>query len=296
MFIRYFKFKNILFLILFFILKFKNYECNTNLNQRFYTNASAMTTFRFRDFEPRYAMKTDAYLKPVLFDRLVRNIRKPRGFQFHADDRDFNVELEFIVPFIRIPIERGMTLTQTAFRSLFNLNLQSLLTTGGIVAVGGIFALILKSVFSQFVYISDYRKTSRNEDANQPDSIQFSKFYSGNSSENVLNINKFASIMESKLQENNINISHCIQRSLCNYAQQNFCNNNSVSGGLPRILDGVFSLDLVRNYLSGTAIKDALDSAKEGVDCVEVYANCNWSFPVQSMLKLAKNFYDLNIT
>ncbi|XP_046806160.1 uncharacterized protein LOC111677323 [Lucilia cuprina] len=293
---RYFKFKNSLLVTLFFILKFKNYECKTNLNQRFYTNTSTMTSFRFRDFEPRYAIKTDTELNPVLFDRLVRNIRKPRGFQFHADDRDFNVELEFIVPFVRIPIERGMTLTKTAFRSLFNLNLQSLLTTGGIVAVGGIFALILKSVFSQFVYISDYRKTSRNEDAYQSDSIQFSDLNSGNFSESVLNMNKIASTMESKLQENNINISHCIQRSLCNYAQQNFCNSNSMSEGLPRILDGVFSLDLVHNYLSGTAIKDALDSAKEGVDCVEIYANCNWSFPVKSMLKLAKNFYDLNFT
>ncbi|XP_065360781.1 uncharacterized protein LOC135954523 [Calliphora vicina] len=296
MFIRYFQMKYFLFVTLLFILKFNHYEFNMNVNQRFYTNASAMNLFRFRDFEPRYAMKTDTDIKPILFDRLVRNIRKPRGFQFHADDRDFNVELEFIIPFIRIPIERSMTVTQTAFRSLFNLNFQSLLTTGAIVAIGGIFAIILKGVFSQFVYISDYRKTSRNEDANQPDSMLFPQFYSGNVSENIPNINKFATIMESKLQENNININHCIQRSLCSYAQQNFCSNNPGSGGLSRIMDGVFSLDLVHNYLSGTAIKDALDSAKNGDNCLEIYSDCNWSLPMQSIMKFTQNFNYLNVT
>lgn len=56
----------------------------------------------------------------------------------------------------------------------------------------------------------------------------------------VPNINKLTSIMETKLRENNINLSHCIQRSLCNYAQQNFFNGSNVSEGLPLILDGLF--------------------------------------------------------
>lgn len=187
------KFYNILFISLLFLLQFNFYAFHTNLKQRFYTNTSATNSFRFRDFEPRYTARSDVDLKPLIHDRLLRNIaRKPRGFQFHADDEDVNVELEFIIPFIRIPIERSMTVTQTAFRSLFNLNLHSLLTTGAIVAVGGIFAIILKGFFTQFVYISNYKKLSRNEDAKLPDSLLLEELYARNSSESgksLFNIN-----------------------------------------------------------------------------------------------------------
>lgn len=188
------KFSNFLFVSLLFLLKFNFYGFNTNINQRFYTNTSAMNSFRFRDFEPRYTTRSDVDLKPLIHDRLLRNIaRKPRGFQFHANDEDFDVELEFIIPFIAIPIERSMTVTQTAFRSLFNLNLHSLLTTGAIVAIGGIFAVILKGFFTQFVYISNYKKLSRNEDAKLSDPILLEELYGGNTTENgkFLNIIKF---------------------------------------------------------------------------------------------------------
>lgn len=184
MFKSYFIFKNLLIVTISLLLKFNYCEFNSNVNQRFYANVTGMNFFRFRDIEPRFAMKTDTDVRPVLFDSLVKNIRKPRGFQFHADDRDFSIEMEFVVPFVRIPIERSMSVTQTAFRNLLNLNFQSLLTTGAIVAIGGIFSIILKVIFTQFAYLSNYRKTSRNEDSSsQQDSTMFDHSYSGTKSD-----------------------------------------------------------------------------------------------------------------
>ena len=46
--------------------------------------------------------------------------------------------------------------------------------------------------------------------------------------------------MEAKLEENNINLSHCIQRSLCTYAQEKFVKNGSKVGGAHQIVDGIF--------------------------------------------------------
>ncbi|KAM7360765.1 uncharacterized protein ACRADG_007599 [Cochliomyia hominivorax] len=287
MFFYYFKFHNLLFITILIIFKVKIYDFNTNYHtQRFYTNVSAMRSFRFRDFEPRYTIKNDADMKPIIYDRLIRNIRKPRGFQFHVDEEDFDVELEFIIPFIQIPLERSMTVTQTAFRSLFNLNLQSLITTGAVIAIGGIIALILKIFFTQFVYISNFKKISRNEDAQQMDSILLKQLYDGNNTENITDINKFAFIIESKFKENDIDLRHCIQRSLCTYAKHNFGKADSNTKGLSRIMEGVLSLDFMRNYLRGTAVKDALDMAKNGDNCAEIYDNCNWPTSMKNLLNL----------
>ncbi|TMW54097.1 hypothetical protein DOY81_000883, partial [Sarcophaga bullata] len=250
---------------------FHYYDFNIQVNKRFYANASAATNvFRFRDFEPRKTIKTVTEIQPITFDGLVRDIRKPRGFQFHADDRDFNVELEFIIPFVRIPIERSTSVAQTAFRSLFNLNLQSLFTTGAIVAIGGIFAIILKSIFTPFAYVNDYKKVSRNEES----------FASVNDNQ----VNQFINLMDTKLEENNINLSHCIQRSLCTYVQEKFVKHGSKVGGAYQIVDGILSLQFVRNYLKGTAIQNALETAQNEHDCLEAYNGCNWIYSKNNLL------------
>ena len=53
-------------------------------------------------------------------------------------------------------------------------------------------------------------------------------------------VTQFINLMEAKLEENNINLSHCIQRSLCTYAQEKFVKNGSKVGGAHQIVDGIF--------------------------------------------------------
>lgn len=163
MFNNFFKWLHYCYIIL--IIKICYCELSIHVNQKFFANTTAVNFFRFRDFEPRSALKTES-------------LRKPRGFQFRTDNQDFNVDLEFIVPFIRIPIERSMTATQTAFRNLLNLNSQSILTTGAIVAIGGIFAIVLKIIFTQYAFNSNYRKSFRTSDfTTQNNHIVYSQIY-----------------------------------------------------------------------------------------------------------------------
>ena len=46
--------------------------------------------------------------------------------------------------------------------------------------------------------------------------------------------------METKLEENNINLSHCIQRSFCTYVQEKFAKDDSKLVGTHQIVDGIF--------------------------------------------------------
>ncbi|XP_061390911.1 uncharacterized protein LOC133326243, partial [Musca vetustissima] len=252
-------------------MNFNYYEFTTNINQRrFYTTTTATNStklLRFHDFEPRNYVKIDTDMmfspdveKNQISRKLSSKERKSRGFQFHADEKDVSIELEFIIPFLRVPIERSMSVAKTALRSLFNLNVSSLLTTGAIVAVGGIFAILLKFLFTPFLPpgYPVFRKTSRNS-GEYPQTVW--NTYNNTDEGDRQNILSF---VETKLHERNINLGTCMQKSICDYIQKS---SYDPSGSIGKVIDGMLSLDSIRNILSGTAVNSAVDAARNGEDC-----------------------------
>ncbi|XP_073820081.1 uncharacterized protein [Musca autumnalis] len=231
------------------------------------TNTNSSNVLRFRDFEPRSYAKMDMDIKassskrnpsatsPKLSDKLLAD-RKSRGFQFHADGKDVSIELEFIVPFVRIPIERSMSVAKSSLRSLFNLNISSILTTGAVVAVGGIFAILLKFLFSPFT-VMEFPGYNKNL-----------IYPTDPNTQNII------SIVESKLHENNIDLSVCLQKSICDYVRKS---STASAGSMGKVIDGVLSLDSIRNIMTGTAVNYAVDVARSGEDCTDRFFNCKWN-------------------
>ncbi|XP_058985349.1 uncharacterized protein LOC109612168 [Musca domestica] len=263
---RYYALQMLLMASVLFV-NFNNYEFTSSVTRRaFYTtNTNSSNLLRFRDFEPRnYATMTSAASRTSnLIPNSISSDRKSRGLQFHADDKDVSIELEFIVPFVRVPIERSMTVAKSALRSLFNLNVSSILTTGAVIAVGGIFAIILKFLFTPFVpAYAAFRQTSRT--SGEYNSTLWQE--NDNTDSNTQNIFSF---IESKMHENNISV--CFQKSICEFVQK------SSSGNIEKVMDGVLSLDSIRNIISGTAVEQAVDAARSGEDCNGQFSNCNWN-------------------
>uniref|UniRef100_A0A1I8Q406 Uncharacterized protein n=1 Tax=Stomoxys calcitrans TaxID=35570 RepID=A0A1I8Q406_STOCA len=274
---------NLVFMITILSMKFNYYEftTTTSVNKGFYTNSgnTSSSVLRFRDFEPRSFNKLDTEVGlPRQLPHTAGTNRKSRGFQFHADDKDVSIEMEFIIPFVRIPIERSMHLTKTAFRNLFNLNTHSILTTGAVVAIGGILAILAKLIFSPFGgigIVGGYKKSSRSSAEYPP----WHQLHHDNSS--TLYPNNFVSYVESKLYENDIDLGNCIQKTICDYRQRNVAGGHTgTAGSIYKIIDGIMGLKSVHSVLNGTAVKDALDAAKSGRDCSLTYRNCNWNPPV----------------
>jgi len=96
-----------------------------------------MNQFRFRDFEPRSMASRSS--KNVKFDRLAR------GFHFHATPNDLIIEMEFIVPFYKIPIDGGMELSKTMLKNLANLNTGSLFNSKNMIGLGALAGTLFKS-------------------------------------------------------------------------------------------------------------------------------------------------------
>lgn len=138
--------------------------------------------FRFHNFEPRalgtYTWSASTRSPSVAAERksinseesasaISKNVaeeRKARGIHFQADGKDLSINLEFIIPFLRIPIARSVEITQSAFRKLADLKSDTLLLSSGFAIVGAIIAAVIKTVTTSTFFGYGYKKFSRSAD------------------------------------------------------------------------------------------------------------------------------------
>lgn len=128
----------------------------------YYYNNASMKLLRFHDFEPRQQQiarmveeESGEQEEPEELQEIqTEDGRQARGFHFNALGDDVNVELEFIIPFIRVPVRRSMKLARDALQNLLNLHTGALLNTAVIVAAGAIIAAIVRLVLAPMVFTS----------------------------------------------------------------------------------------------------------------------------------------------
>ncbi|CAD6992205.1 unnamed protein product [Ceratitis capitata] len=285
-------------------LKFtkKNFD-NTTTTKALSEGGTMVHSFRFHDFEPRSiseytwtAASTRTKMSPkvdleakaingeesesVLSENEKRNAR---GIHFEADGRDLSINLEFIVPFLRIPIARSVAFTQTAFRKLTDLNSGTLLLSSGFAILGALIASVVKTAILPSFYGYGYKKTSRAtgflDDLNIGSNAPI--FKEG--------LNVFENL-EKSLLANNINITSCAQRVICSYVHRA---TTDVRAGLgtpsDRIIDGLVGLESLKVYLNGTALRDAIESGlmQDTSQCEQTYRNCEWPKIQNKAWKLA---------
>lgn len=129
-------------------------------NYDHYYNNASMKQLRFHDFEPRQqqmARMADADADTESGEQEETSTeaeRQARGFHFNALGDDVNVELEFIIPFIRVPVRRSIKLARDALQNVLNLHTGALLNTAVIVAAGAIIAAIVRLVLAPMVFTS----------------------------------------------------------------------------------------------------------------------------------------------
>lgn len=126
----------------------------------YYYNNASMKLLRFHDFEPRQQQiarmveEESGEQEEPEENMQSEEGRQARGFHFNALGDDVNVELEFIIPFIRVPVRRSMKLARDALQNLLNLHTGALVNTAVIVAAGAIIATIVRLVLAPMVFTS----------------------------------------------------------------------------------------------------------------------------------------------
>ncbi|XP_016950989.1 uncharacterized protein LOC108025190 [Drosophila biarmipes] len=214
----------------------------------FYGNASARM-LRFRDFEPR--QQGGRAELPLGQDGSPQLEREARGFHFHASGEDVSVELEFIVPFLKVPVKRSMGLARDALQGILNLRTGALINTAVVVAAGAVIAAVVRLLIAPLVITS------------------VAGGY-GYKSEPDRGMRRLTDVVESQLEEHNIDASICVQRMICQYLQQN------VSSGCARALNVLTSSPWLHSFMDGTAVFQAIQSARSNRSCTHTYSSCKW--------------------
>ncbi|XP_054725528.1 uncharacterized protein LOC129235623 [Anastrepha obliqua] len=278
-------------------------------------DSSVIHSFRFRDFEPRTLSEytwpaterspAEASEGKVMnneenFSKLKEDAsekRRARGIHFEADGKDLSINLEFIVPLLRLPVSRSLQLTQSAFRKLADLNSGTLLLGGGIAVVGAFIAAVLKTVTTPTFYGYGYKKATRAADF--MDTFNFVNHAplddEGVTTKTTSKAQEVLNVLERNLHANNINISACAQRAICNYVQRSTAGVHGGRGSpTERIVDGLVNLDLLKAYLNGTALKNAIDlgRTKDAATCEAIYRNCRWSKMQNTAWKIATDVFN----
>ncbi|ALC46249.1 CG18682 [Drosophila busckii] len=226
-------------------------EASASLHDYYYGNAS-MRTLRFQDFEPRQEQQ--------------HSERESRGFHFTPSGDDVSVEMEFIVPFVRVPVKRSMRLARDALRSLMNLQTEALVNTAVIVAAGAIIAGIVRLVLAPIVFSSmanaygqGYYKSQRLDEGDN-----------NNSSSNSRSMRSLTQTLASQLDAQRLDVSSCAQRSICQYLQ------NNRRGSPAKLIQLIANSRWLDTYLNGTAVFNAIDKARGSHTCAQIYRSCSW--------------------
>ncbi|XP_026837691.1 uncharacterized protein LOC113564492 [Drosophila erecta] len=234
----------------------------------FYGNASARM-LRFRDFEPRQQSVGTNVDLDLEAEQHAGQDREGRGFHFHASGEDVSVEMEFIVPFVKVPVKRSMNLARNAVQNLLNLRTGALVNTAVVVAAGAVIAGVVRLLIAPLVITS------------------VGNGY-GYKSAPDRGMRRLTDVVESQLEEHNIDMSVCVQRMICQYLQQN------LSSGYARALNVLTSSSWLHSVVDGTAVFHAIQSARSSRSCTHTYRSCKWpsqlSWKSGSLPKVPKFF------
>ncbi|XP_016980203.1 uncharacterized protein LOC108045398 [Drosophila rhopaloa] len=214
----------------------------------YYGNASARM-LRFRDFEPR---QQSGRMDLSLEERENPGLeREGRGFHFHASGEDVSVELEFIVPFLKVPVQRSMNLARDAIQNILNLRTGAIINTAVVVAAGTVIAAVVRLLIAPLVITSIGNGYGYKSDSDR-------------------GMRRLTDVVESQLEEHNIDMSVCVQRIICQYLQRN------LSSGYARALNVLASSPWLQSFADGTAVFHAIQSARSSRSCTHTYHSCRW--------------------
>ncbi|XP_033167044.1 uncharacterized protein LOC117145478 [Drosophila mauritiana] len=216
----------------------------------FYGNASARM-LRFRDFEPRQQSGRMDVELDLDAEESAGQDREGRGFHFHASGEDVSVELEFIVPFLKVPVKRSMNMARDAIQNILNLRTGALVNTAVVVAAGAVIAGVVRLLIAPLVITS------------------LGNGY-GYKSHPDRSMRRLSDVVESQLEEHNIDMSVCVQRMICQYLQQN------LSSGYASALNVLTSSSWLHSIVDGTAVFHAIQSARSSRSCTHTYRSCKW--------------------
>ncbi|KAK4884479.1 hypothetical protein RN001_000750 [Aquatica leii] len=204
--------------------------------------------------------------------------KQNRLLNFNTDtDGEISIEMQFAVPFIKIPVDKAIDATKGAVAKV---NIAAVVVSAAIALMTGFILPALVKVFS----LKFNPMMEMMEEAGRGGKSESSDLW------HVL------TLMDQALTENNLDTTSCMQRFVC-WATQNTVNkiSNGKATSADKIIDGIITSDWINNMVDGTPIHSALKNGLKGISCSREYNTCKLS--QKTFLTLLKQFSNtINLT
>uniref|UniRef100_A0A182YKH6 Uncharacterized protein n=1 Tax=Anopheles stephensi TaxID=30069 RepID=A0A182YKH6_ANOST len=224
--------------------------------------------------------------------------REPRFISFETKDNSIEVEIDFAIPFLSIPIQKSVNGVMSSVLKgtpLLNVNLGAV-AAAGILTVGGALIGAAARTFSNstspslpwpsLLSLGGPRQVSPVRAESKPKQ-------DGANQRNEEDDNLLWTLLGSldrTMEGYDIDTMACIQRTVCWYVKEaTIAVAENKATTVETIVEGLSRADWIGQFISGTAVEDAIQTAR-GVrtSCEKTFHNCAISSFVKHIMRLAR--------
>ncbi|XP_058839878.1 uncharacterized protein LOC131695410 [Topomyia yanbarensis] len=202
--------------------------------------------------------------------RSPRNQREPRFISFQTRDNNIEVEVQFAIPFLSVPVKKsvdGMMSTFQKGTALLNVNVAAV-ALAGILALGSAFIGGLAKLLKGYSLGETHGPLGqKREDTSGLPKTE--KAYDQISWWTVLEA------VDKSLQKFDIDSTACTQRTVCWYVKEAMNNvEEQRANNLEILVNGLSSADWAMKFTTGTAIEDAIRAGRRNLNCEQAFPGC----------------------
>ncbi|XP_066262505.1 uncharacterized protein [Euwallacea similis] len=202
---------------------------------------------------------TGSYLTLNSGSTKAYGVRHSRLINFNADG-DLQLDLDFNVPFLTLPIKRSMDMAKT---SLVNFNVGAILLAGVIIFGAAVALPVILMFFNKKGLVP----------AENPLNIMYGRIGAQKSEDSRLW--NYLNAIDTSLLENNIDLTSCSQRFACWMVKKSTQNVTRGKGSSSeKILDGLANSKWIQEYALNPLFKEAIINGIEDKNCTAIYARC----------------------
>ncbi|XP_055524549.1 uncharacterized protein LOC129718138 [Wyeomyia smithii] len=205
-----------------------------------------------------------------LVRRQERSQREPRFISFHTKDNNIQVELQFAIPFISIPVKKSVDGMVSSFQqgsALLNINLGAIALAGVVTLagtlIGGLVRVLMSNSFGNSWQLFGLNR-SDNDGSPKTERVD-----EGNTLRTILEA------VDKSLQKYDIDSTACAQRVVCWYVKESMNNvQEQRASTLDTLVNGLSSSDWAMKFTTGSAIDDAIRAGRRNANCEQAFPVC----------------------
>ncbi|XP_062555430.1 uncharacterized protein LOC134220388 [Armigeres subalbatus] len=220
------------------------------------------------DSEAQFLALDESHKK--LGDGLIRSARRgnrePKFVSFHTKNDNIEVEIDFAIPFLTIPVQESVSGVMGSIMKgvpALNVNVGAVILAGFLAIGGALLGVVMRFFKSHGMMglLGPMKPTEKQQRASDfPD------------------LTTLWSLMEAvdrSLQKFDIDATACTQRTVCWYVKEAM--NNVIedrASKMDTVINGLSEADWALKFTTGTAIEDAIHIGRRNLNCEQAFPSC----------------------